>query len=178
MSTELCAACRNIPLDPYLKTDLAGLSRPSQVESRNVRRGVASTCATARYSWEKPVPPNDSSIVNLQWNSFGGFITDPIWGSYICIATSQKSHPGNHHARARFHEWIRFDTVRRWISNCEQEHADCSPGIYNPSVLPRNGTRQLDFRLIDVLANCIVYAPQECEYVALSYVWGTQQNEG
>ncbi|KAH7317254.1 hypothetical protein BKA65DRAFT_363504, partial [Rhexocercosporidium sp. MPI-PUGE-AT-0058] len=74
-------------------------------------------------------------------------------------------------------EWIDLDDVHRWISTCEKEHGgrgnlQCSPAMFNPAVLPRNSMRQLDFRLIDVEAMCIVYVPRQCRYIALSYVWG------
>ncbi|GME58355.1 uncharacterized protein ASPWEDRAFT_44843 [Neofusicoccum parvum] len=37
------------------------------------------------------------------------------------------------------------------------------------------GDRPADFRVIDVVDECVVAAPPECEYVTLSYVWGPWQ---
>ncbi|KAJ6010450.1 heterokaryon incompatibility [Penicillium sp. IBT 35674x] len=74
-----------------------------------------------------------------------------------------------------------FETVRRiggfvdwnllsgWLSTCSEKHADCGPR--NLGIMPAH------FRLIDVQRRCIIYAPQDCRYVALSYVWGPRPNK-
>jgi hypothetical protein len=75
--------------------------------------------------------------------------------------------------RAQYPKWIDLNDVHRWISTCEEKHGiDCTLATFNPAVLPRNSKRQLDFRVIDVEVMCIVYAPRQCRYIALSYVWG------
>lgn len=79
-------------------------------------------------------------------------------------------------ARESFDDWIDFDEVKRWITMCDNRHGydelGCSPVPFDLAVLPRTDTGQLDFRLIDVDAICIAYAPRNPKYVALSYVWG------
>jgi hypothetical protein len=113
---------------------------------------------------------------------FDGFTASgqsPI-GSYVCMA-GQLDQNKPYCARLQFPEWIDFDDVRRWILTCEENHPttefpECRPATFNPSVLPRNSRRQLDFRLIDVDSMCIVYAPRQCRYIALSYVWGQRNN--
>jgi hypothetical protein len=142
---------------------------------------VTSTCSGSRFSWDKPTPPNDSVSIDLRWGNYGFATNQSPLGSYICIA-SQDPETERYYARARLPEWIDFDDVLGWISSCEQDHPrngdyECSPGAYNLAVLPRNNRRQLDFRLIDVESLCIVYAPRECKYVALSYVWGQSKKK-
>ncbi|KAH6665441.1 heterokaryon incompatibility protein-domain-containing protein [Halenospora varia] len=61
-----------------------------------------------------------------------------------------------------------LDTIRQWIGHCNDaylDHSTCHP--------PRR-TRHLPLlRLIDVERQCIVPAPLDTSYVALSYVWGS-----
>ncbi|TAQ91312.1 hypothetical protein B7494_g294 [Chlorociboria aeruginascens] len=56
--------------------------------------------------------------------------------------------------------------VKSWLDLCHGCHSDdCASG---QSTAPR----QFDFRVIDVVHERIVSAPDNCTYVALSYVWG------
>jgi hypothetical protein len=45
---------------------------------------------------------------------------------------------------------------------------------FNHAILPGSGKRQLDFRLIDAEAMCVVYAPYRCRYITLNHVWGSR----
>lgn len=55
--------------------------------------------------------------------------------------------------------------VRDWLNRCER-HISCGP---NHTLKDFN----FPFRLIDVQKGCLVEAPVDCHYVALSYVWGS-----
>jgi hypothetical protein len=81
--------------------------------------------------------------------------------------------------KTQLDEFIDFHQVYRWISACRQEHGgfggECCPAPFDLAILPRTGSRQLDFRVIDVNAMCIVYAPPRCRYIALSYMWGAKK---
>lgn len=64
---------------------------------------------------------------------------------------------------------IQWEIVRKWLSVCDTQHPLEAPSITQPIAygdLPRG------FMVIDVKAGCIVDAPPNCSYVALSYVWG------
>jgi len=71
------------------------------------------------------------------------------------------------------HDQIDFAKVRNWLTMCaiwHKEECDESPlpgfELKDPAIeVPH-------FRLIDVIDNCLVHAPRDCKYVALSYVWG------
>lgn len=54
--------------------------------------------------------------------------------------------------------------VRGWLDRCEK-HVDCQPD---------QSSKDFDFpfRLIDVQNSCVVNAPPDARYIALSYVWG------
>jgi hypothetical protein len=125
-------------------------------------------------------PPNDNEIISVFRFSGGLSIENTRIGTEIFFVADTKSSrcsdgPVSVPARASFDEWIDLADVKNWIAACDSKHRhheDCSPVPFNPAVLPRNDKRQLDFRLIDVEAMCIVYAPRKAKYVALSYVWG------
>nr|XP_024393156.1 uncharacterized protein LOC112290744 [Physcomitrium patens] len=54
-----------------------------------------------------------------------------------------------------------------WVSTCNSRHKDCH------HLWPRSSFEELRFRVIDVQDRCIVPVSKNCEYVALSYMWGT-----
>ena len=56
--------------------------------------------------------------------------------------------------------------IRDWLSTCEQRHKDCHHSWQRTSV------DELHLRVIDVHERCILVAPKNCKYVALSYMWG------
>lgn len=107
-----------------------------------------------------------------------GFTTDLFPPAcYVCVAGNLINRD-SYNVKTRFDEFIDFRQVYRWISACHQEHGGfgggCCPAPFDLAMLPRTGGRQLDFRVIDVDAMCIVYAPPRCRYIALSYMWGTR----
>lgn len=57
------------------------------------------------------------------------------------------------------------DLARSWIKTCVNEHSSCR-GEKQTSM------RSVRIRLIDTARSCIIDAPDDCEYAALSYVWG------
>lgn len=62
---------------------------------------------------------------------------------------------------------ISWNVVKDWLFECDSQHHHEKPGI-TPTIdaLPRG------FMVIDVETGCIVDAPPDCTYIALSYVWG------
>ena len=54
-----------------------------------------------------------------------------------------------------------------WMHQCTQYHGvPCTP---------RQLAEKVGTRVIDVRARCVVLAPSDCRYVALSYVWGSPE---
>lgn len=64
---------------------------------------------------------------------------------------------------------VDFSHTRRWLFQCERDanHSECKASKLLWQSFP--GVR---FRAIDVHKRCIVEAPINCSYIALSYVWG------
>lgn len=58
----------------------------------------------------------------------------------------------------------------RWMKECEELHgSSCTPS--DPSCLK-------DLRVIDCETRMVNFAPRRCDYLALSYVWGSSVDEG
>ena len=61
---------------------------------------------------------------------------------------------------------IQFNTIKTWIKSCQTHHGSvCTP-------LERQNGADYGFRLVDIRRRCVVTAPPECRYTALSYTWG------
>ncbi|KAF4611454.1 hypothetical protein D9613_003810 [Agrocybe pediades] len=68
---------------------------------------------------------------------------------------------------------IDLDLVRTWISVCQYHHGPPCDKSRNFAYESEKPMEQIpSFRLIDVVDNCIVRAPNDCRYFTLSYVWG------
>ena len=52
----------------------------------------------------------------------------------------------------------------RWLEDCRENHKECTR--------ERAGSPPVGFRLIDVNRRCVVETQANCQFVALSYVWG------
>ncbi|PPQ68541.1 hypothetical protein CVT26_003350 [Gymnopilus dilepis] len=68
---------------------------------------------------------------------------------------------------------IDFGMVRNWLTMCRLGHGDfCNQSRMLDHEISDPAAEIPSFRLIDVIDNCIVPAPNNCTYVGLSYVWG------
>lgn len=65
---------------------------------------------------------------------------------------------------------ISWVDVKKWLSECDLQH---DPGTHNSTKSSAHQPQEL--MVIDVEAGCIVDAPPDCSYIALSYVWGTSR---
>jgi hypothetical protein len=89
--------------------------------------------------------------------------------SYIYSSTSSE-HTRQDRIMARIRsDKVDFGGIREWLEFCEKHHTD---GCCEAEKVTLSG-----FRLIDCQTRCIVPAPQDCEYIALSYVWGNRPEE-
>ena len=72
------------------------------------------------------------------------------------------------HARQISPDKVDASLVVKWLRQCEQMHHLCQP-------LTTDALTKFRFRVIDVLSGCIIEAPPNCSFIALSYVWGGVQ---
>lgn len=65
-------------------------------------------------------------------------------------------------------EGVDFEVIKSWIADCKGSHDKCNskPELRKPL---------LDLKVIDCIERVIVPAPNECQFVALSYVWGPSE---
>ncbi|RDW63615.1 hypothetical protein BP6252_11160 [Coleophoma cylindrospora] len=61
---------------------------------------------------------------------------------------------------------VNMELLKGWLRNCEENHKS-----WCPSKLPFE-MESPNLRVIDVVTGNIVWAPANCRYLALSYVWG------
>ena len=62
-----------------------------------------------------------------------------------------------------------FSLIKTWIYLCDETHPT--------SILSEQSTTHfpVNFRVINVQRQCLVQAPPDCRYLALSYLWGTSK---
>lgn len=140
---------------------------------------ISSQCKRGTASWDIFMPPDDSKEIVVQVTPCGFTASTIPAGCFVCISGHHTHDSLLYCVKEDFDEFIDFRQVRRWISACDQSHGGvggpCCPTLFSPAMLPRTGGRQLDFRLIDVEKMCIIYAPLQCRYIALSYIWGSRE---
>lgn len=63
----------------------------------------------------------------------------------------------------------RMNLIRQWLAQCREEasHNNCHPLAIQWPTSPG-----VQFRVIDIHRRCITVGPENCQYMALSYVWG------
>lgn len=106
-------------------------------------------------------------------------------GADILAATDmqivQAKTAASHHTKRQSHGCSSFsvqpvvhktflNNIRRWLAHCEEDsaHRKCQPSTLHWPTFPG-----VQFRVIDVFRRCITVGPENCQYIALSYVWGT-----
>ena len=62
---------------------------------------------------------------------------------------------------------VDFEQIKTWIDACKESHPDCTARF-------TKGLKNL--RVIDCITRSVISAPEDCVFVALSYVWGTPKN--
>lgn len=91
---------------------------------------------------------------------------DNITSVFIhCLADEKSSRPGEGRLVSRYQ--VEISQIKNWLHTCEHVHSSGDSDRLNKMT-----TRDLFLRVIDVKRKCVVKAPQECRYIALSYVWG------
>ncbi|CZR68528.1 uncharacterized protein PAC_18427 [Phialocephala subalpina] len=66
---------------------------------------------------------------------------------------------------------IDFGMVRNWLNLCETWHGDDCNEVEMLDTITHPADEIPEFRVIDVVDNCLVYGESSCTYAALSYVW-------
>jgi hypothetical protein len=115
------------------------------------------------------------------WNESSG--SSNVEGCKYNITTSTKNPAidmNNRVGRAINHSEVEFELIGKWISICDRHHISeedsasfCKGWDEAYSIREDEVNESLNIRLIDVRLGRIVRAPHRCKYAALSYVWGS-----
>ena len=92
-----------------------------------------------------------------------------IFGNGIQVCAPEEQGDGDRLLRGRISNATCVDPelMSTWLQNCRDYHGqECAPATF--SVDPK-----FTLRVIDVGNRCIIDAPSRCQFVALSYVWGS-----
>jgi hypothetical protein len=82
------------------------------------------------------------------------------------LITRKPVEQGWPHSRYLLTQQVHDDQIRSWVEDCESTHSEyCAQDRGNRSRLE-------NLRVIDCMTQTVVLAPLDCNYVALSYVWG------
>lgn len=69
--------------------------------------------------------------------------------------------------------WIDPSMIRSWIDDCDTNHAGQCHSFRSPWETMQT---TVTLTVIDAELGCLKQLPQGCQYLALSYMWGTQNN--
>ncbi|KAK0741827.1 heterokaryon incompatibility protein-domain-containing protein [Apiosordaria backusii] len=84
------------------------------------------------------------------------------------LLPSQSSDNLERHGRLVHAHWIDSSLFRRWKTQCDRCHPDCT----RSSMVPRVLAHIHPLWLVDISRRCLVPAQPSYSYVCLSYVWG------
>lgn len=84
------------------------------------------------------------------------------WKIVVCDRTTQTA------LQSLTPPFVSFSRLKDLLNTCAEQHTDCS--------LPRQDHAIPHLRVINCTTREVVNAPINCEYVALSYVWGSVQS--
>ncbi|MCJ1450829.1 hypothetical protein MMC28_001163 [Mycoblastus sanguinarius] len=111
------------------------------------------------------LPGNGKSKVNLDREIFRCETT----GLISCVPTSDSSVSSRFQGRRLQSNCIDYQLLRAWFEFCERNHPK--------SCALDSATQPPMLKVIDAETHSIIQAPPACLYVALSYVWGSQNSQ-
>lgn len=74
--------------------------------------------------------------------------------------------------RSMSEEPIDWDKIYKWLEICDKGESQHGEGCRSRT--HTNATPTGEFRVVDVDRSRVIRAPQDCEYITLSYVWGAE----
>lgn len=124
-----------------------------------------------------PSPDHDSSSDTIESSTDDGsdteeYFTDIKFQPYKETTTSSVELGCLQGMGRQVKPSLDIQIVKTWLHDCDDLHGD---ECHSPKWLGASEHPQF-LRFIDVKRGCIVDAPPKCRYIALSYVWGADQN--
>lgn len=90
--------------------------------------------------------------------------TAMMTGEAIALHSATGSSPKESYDARLVDEMIDFEHVRKGLEHCQKHHSE--------TCQPKFDKGMLATRMVDVNSRTVVPCPDECDYLALSYVWG------
>jgi hypothetical protein len=171
---NLCARCSTIPwMTLSSLKDRELLLRISEPK----KNWKPSTCDLCRLLITR-VPPEHDDSSELELLGVAPFMHPPLNFGTVLLSTASGfalprrdlflTHLSIEEAQKYLSKWhpksVDFDLVRSWVRACALAHEDCSHRALPPLQ---------HLKVIDCGRREIVRAPINCDFVALSYVWGS-----
>lgn len=112
-----------------------------------------------------------SAEIRLNWVSLSNSSYFSIQSRLLSVSFNlhDSAHPERPQARLIDQSWVDSSLLRSWKDKCDNCHGgrcQSPPWVRSSRIRPT--------RLIDVLDKCLVKTCEDVNYVALSYVWGTE----
>ncbi|ETS81726.1 hypothetical protein PFICI_06728 [Pestalotiopsis fici W106-1] len=169
----LNSACRICRLFATIKPEVASPNFGKVKEGPRPTEKAPETCVLTRFSARSALceavdtnvefgVPNDGNILGMMFNDVGR----PNWfwkAGFLGIQQlTRKADFGIHCIDS---STANFDMIKSCLSICQNTHAACSA---------TKGAPIPGLQVIDCMRTLpeVIVAPTDCEYVALSYVWG------
>ncbi|KAH9482132.1 hypothetical protein JR316_0004227 [Psilocybe cubensis] len=154
-----CPLCRLILASIGSELPCTEDGQPLSISFRWETDPRSSSCAMAPYAWK----PGGRYANPKRLNAF----------PRITVLANDTTNPCLINYVRPIEDTINFNMVSNWLYMCEDWHGDvCEKSKYLDGVVDNPTALIPTFRLIDVVENCILFAPANVTYVALSYVWG------
>ncbi|KAH7270962.1 heterokaryon incompatibility protein-domain-containing protein [Fusarium solani] len=90
--------------------------------------------------------------------------TAMMTGEAIALAPTQQTSAEETYTARKINGMIDFDHIRKGLEHCQNHHPEACQAKFDKGLLAT--------RMIDVSTRKVVNCPDQCDYLALSYVWG------
>jgi len=120
-----------------------------------------SNYASAQVGWKRGLR-NDTHLGTLEFTYSNG-------DTYKSLKPSLRIHHGEGMPRNPIihpPKRVDFERAKTWINACKESHSGC---------IARSSKVSKSLRVIDCVTRSVISAPENCVYVALSYVWGMSE---
>jgi Heterokaryon incompatibility protein (HET) len=122
---------------------------------------------------------NNESVQNLDLRRLDIFSVSGVMDQIVSVYVQTSETPLDTRecslGRVVQSQQVDFQQINKWISACRAFHDPCCNGLLVGDSAKQKG--RLTLRVIDVEKACVVEAPQNCEFLALSYCWGPPTNK-
>ena len=193
MNTEICQRCHSVPWrDLARRTAKSRGERVTKVDEshRTLRESPCPVCRclaaikpseldgtschlrdfSARRVFGRvassvkiKTPLRDSTIVGISASETSH---NPILGrGFLGLVDEGLEEKPDFGPREIYHDSIDFNLVKEWLEQCESKHATSRCGGELAVAVP-------GMKVVDCKTLTVVPTPNQCKYIALSYVWG------